>query len=161
MRASHFAYSSTVSFMTLVMVAACSSSSSSPGPTVTDTGSSGNDTTTADDTATINDTAGGDTILPDGTTADTWVSFAHDFFVKYCTECHDASDTTTGDFSVEANVMKEAPTIRCGVAATKQSGCGATPTPKQFPICDASCTNPKPTDAERTRIVAWIDAGMP
>jgi hypothetical protein len=161
MRASHFALSSFVTIVSLTMVGACSSSSSSPGPTVNDTGSNGSDTNTTNDTATSDDTGSGDTIVTDGTTADTWTSFAHDFFVKYCTECHDASDTTTGDFSVESNVMKEAPTIRCGVAATKQSGCGATPTPKQFPICDASCTNPKPTDAERTRIVAWIDAGMP
>jgi hypothetical protein len=38
-----------------------------------------------------------------------------------------------------------------------QSGCGATPAPKQFPIG----TGPKPTDDERSAIVAWIDAGLP
>ena len=152
-----FRFSPSIALASLFAIAACSSSSS-PGPTVTDSGSSGGGDTTSDDTG----NPGGDTMLPDGTTSgDTWDSFSHDFFVKYCTECHDASDTTTGDFAVESNVKAKASIIRCGVAATKPSGCGASPTPKQFPICDASCTNPKPTDEERTRIVAWIDAGMP
>jgi hypothetical protein len=149
----------------ILAIAACSSSSSSPGPTVTDTGSGSVDTGSGGtDTATTDDTGGGggDTTLPDGTSGgDTWTSFAHDFFVKYCTECHDATDSVTGDFAVQSNVTAKASIIRCGVAVTKQSGCGADPAPKQFPICDATCANPKPTDEERTRIVAWIDAGMP
>lgn len=144
----------------LVALVACSSSSTSPGPTLNDTGGAHDVVTGGDDTGDDTGTST-DATLPDGTTGDTWTSFAHDFFVKYCTECHDASDTTTGDFAVESNVMAKSSIIRCGVAVTKQSGCGATPTPKQFPICDATCTNPKPTDDERTRIVAWIDAGMP
>jgi hypothetical protein len=149
-----------LSFASLAVAVACSSSSTSPGPTLTDTG---HDVVTGgDDTGSPGDDTGGDTTLPDGVTGgDTWTSFGHDFFVKYCTECHDAADTTTGDFAVETNVMAKASIIRCGVATVKQSGCGTSPAPRQFPICDATCANPKPTDEERTRIVAWIDAGMP
>lgn len=90
---------------------------------------------------------------------DSWTSYAKDFFATYCVECHDAKDTTGRDFTQYAVVAANAPTIRCGVAPVKESGCGASPQPKQFPISDGSGTNPKPSDAERARIVAWIDAG--
>jgi len=58
-------------------------------------------------------------------------------------------------------VKRDAATIRCGVASTVLSGCGSFPPPEQFPITDAKGTNPKPSTAERARIVAWIEAGTP
>lgn len=79
----------------------------------------------------------------------------------YCVECHDQKDPTGRDFTQLAIVMANDGPMRCGVAATKLSGCGTSPAPKQFPISDAAGTNPKPTDAERARIVAWIEAGLP
>jgi hypothetical protein len=79
------------------------------------------------------------------------------FFAMYCVSCHAASDPTGRDFTQLSVVVTNAATIRCGVAATMQSGCGVSPAPKQFPIG----TGPKPSDAERQRIVAWIDAGTP
>lgn len=144
-------------FSSLVLAVACSSSSSSPPSDKTDSGSATNDTG-----STGNPDGSTDTTLPDGsTTADTWDNFAHDFITKYCIECHNATDKTGRDFTVRATVAANASAIRCGVAATKQSGCGSFPPPRQFPINDATGSNPKPTDDERNRIVAWIDAGMP
>jgi len=91
--------------------------------------------------------------------ADTWTSYAQGFFTTYCTSCHDAKDPTGLDFTIQADVENEKLAIRCGVAVAQDPSwsCGATPTPKQFPIG----TGPKPSDAERTRLVAWITAGSP
>ena len=140
------------------LLAACSSSSS-PGPTTTGTDSGSQ----VDDTGRPQEDATSDTTPIDDapSTGDTWTTFAQGFFTKYCTECHDTSDPTGRDFTVFANVKSNAATIRCGVAPVKEPGCGTNPAPKQFPIDDATGTNPKPTDAERARIVAWIDAGLP
>ncbi len=91
--------------------------------------------------------------------ADTWVSYAQGFFTTYCTSCHDSSDSTGRDFTMQSVVETNKLTIRCGVCATQDSSwsCAASPTAKQFPIG----TGPKPSDAERDRIVAWITAGAP
>jgi hypothetical protein len=98
--------------------------------------------------------------------SDTWASFAAGFFASYCTSCHSptGSDPNGGkDFTQYASVMANAPTIRCGVAVTQDPSwsCAAFPPPKQFPICNTGCTNAKPSDAERDRLVAWIGAGLP
>jgi hypothetical protein len=94
---------------------------------------------------------------------DTWSSYGQGFFQTYCVECHAASDTTGRDFTQYAVVKTNAPTIRCGVCVTQDPtwACPATPVAKQFPIDDSTRANPKPTDAERNRIVAWISAGAP
>ena len=49
--------------------------------------------------------------------------------------------------------------MRCGVAAVQDPSwnCGTSAAPRQFPIGNG----PKPTDAERARLVAWITAGEP
>jgi hypothetical protein len=90
---------------------------------------------------------------------DTWISYAAAFFQTYCTACHDARDSTGRDYTVQANVAKDKDVMRCGVAAMQDPtwSCAATPVPRQFPIGSGA----KPTDAERARIVAWIDAGEP
>ncbi|MGZ5970723.1 MAG: hypothetical protein ACXWP4_23790, partial [Polyangiales bacterium] len=91
--------------------------------------------------------------------ADTWDGWAKtSFFAKYCVECHGAGSTTR-DYTTLTDVKRDASLIACGVATTKLSGCGSFPPPKQFPIDNASKTNPKPADAERARLVAWIQAG--
>jgi hypothetical protein len=88
----------------------------------------------------------------------TWTNGASAFFTKYCVPCHHPGGAAQQqDFSQLSQVMANSATIRCGVATTQQSGCGATPTPRQFPIGNG----PKPTDLEREAIVAWIDAGLP
>jgi hypothetical protein len=91
--------------------------------------------------------------------ADTWTSYAQGFFVTYCTSCHDAGDATGRNFMVQAKVENEKLVIRCGVAVAQDPSwsCGASPTPKQFPIG----SGPKPSDADRTRLVAWITGGAP
>jgi hypothetical protein len=100
-----------------------------------------------------------------GASGDTWSNFAEGFFATYCVECHDANDPSTPprDYTKYADVKTDAPTIRCGVAPVKlTTGCDASfPPPKQFPISDAKGTNPKPSDAERDRLVLWIQAGLP
>ncbi len=67
------------------------------------------------------------------------------------------------DYRTLADVVKDKDTIRCGIATEQPAawGCGSFPPPRQFPISDDAGTNPKPTDAERSRIVDWIDAGCP
>jgi hypothetical protein len=94
---------------------------------------------------------------------DTWVSWAQGFFATYCVECHSASDSQGRDYTIQANVEREKAEIRCGVASAQDPAwaCPAFPPPKQFPISNAAGTNPKPSDAERARLVAWITAGAP
>ena len=90
---------------------------------------------------------------------DTWANYAAGFFTAYCTSCHNAQDPTGRDYTAQADVAKDKAAMRCGVAATQDPSwsCAASPTARQFPIG----TGPKPTDAERDRIVAWITAGEP
>ena len=90
---------------------------------------------------------------------DTWANYAAGFFVTYCVSCHNAQDTTGRDYDIQANVAKDKTPMRCGVAAAQDPtwNCAASPVAKQFPIGNG----PKPSDAERARIVAWITAGEP
>jgi len=95
--------------------------------------------------------------------AETWDNFAKAFFVSYCVSCHDddKKGIPTRDYHVMANVVKEKVEIGCGVAksaadATKR-GCTGFPPARQFPINPG----PKPTDAERDRLLRWIDSGTP
>jgi hypothetical protein len=134
--------------------AACSSggnATGSGGGATTSTASSSGTTSSSTATSTSSGDAGGDT----------WASYAQGFFMTYCVECHNATKDPNRDYTKLADVMTDAALIRCGVAPTMQTGCGPSPPPKQFPISDAMGTNPKPTDAERLRIVAWISAGLP
>jgi hypothetical protein len=126
--------------------AACSSSSSSPTPpaAAADAGPTG---------------GGSDAAAGADASADTWAGWAQGFAATYCVECHGAGDTTR-DYTKLDDVVRDHAEIRCGVATTKLSGCGSFPPPKQFPITNASGTNPKPTDADRLRFVAWIEAGL-
>ena len=105
-------------------------------------------------------TATADGAAPEGSVgADTWINYAAGFFQTYCTDCHNAQDSTGRDYTVRADVAKDKDSMRCGVAATQDPAwnCAASPVARQFPIG----TGPKPTDADRARIVAWIDAGEP
>jgi hypothetical protein len=130
----------------LLLVAACSSSTP-PGAPASAPDSGGGDDSGADSA-----------VVDSGGSGDTWTSWAKGFFAQYCTSCHGPSGSATPDFSVLANVVNDSAKIRCGVASTLQSGCGSSPyPPKQFPIGNG----PKPTDAERARVVAWIEAGLP
>jgi len=89
---------------------------------------------------------------------DTWSNFAEAFFSKYCVSCHDGRASIKGDFHNLSDVMQHQTDIRCGIATTVLPGCAQSNyPPRQFPIG----TGPKPSDAERTRLVAWIEAGLP
>jgi hypothetical protein len=88
--------------------------------------------------------------------ADTYASFAKGFFDKYCVGCHDSSDPNR-DYSSMTDITRDHAEIACGVATTKLAGCASFPPPEKFPIG----TGPKPTNAERDQLVAWIAAGLP
>ena len=85
---------------------------------------------------------------------DTWSSFAEGFFATYCVECH---STSPKDFRLLADVRAFAPRIRCGTSDVTLATCTPTsPRAQQFPIG----SGPFPSDAERARLVAWIDGGF-
>ncbi|HEY6461011.1 MAG TPA: hypothetical protein VIY73_12695 [Polyangiaceae bacterium] len=94
---------------------------------------------------------------------DTWDNWAQGFFTKYCVECHAAGNSAGLDFGEQSIVAQNAGTIRCGVSVTQDPSwsCPANLPAKQFPISDSAGSNPKPTDSERNRVVAWLAAGAP
>jgi hypothetical protein len=129
-----------------VLLLACSSSSSSPSASNASSGGAPD--------ASSGDAAGGDT----------WTTYAKSFAATYCVECHDASDPKGRDYTVYAKLAAERAEARCGVASSQDPswGCASFPPAKQFPIDDGkSPPNPKPSDAERARFVAWLGAGAP
>ncbi len=156
--------------LALVLAAgvACSSSSSpttqhdsGAADTATGSGDAGpsGDTGASGDAGDAGDAASSDS----GKAGDTWYSYAQGFFSTYCVECHNARDPQSRDYTAKADVVRDKDVIRCGTSAVQEPSwsCAAFPPPKQFPITDDAGTNSKPTDAERTRLVAWIDAGCP
>jgi hypothetical protein len=80
----------------------------------------------------------------------------------FCVSCHndDNAGVATRDYHLLANVTKEKAAIACGVsppATFTQRGCMGAPAARQFPVGNG----PKPTDAQRDRLVRWIDSGAP
>jgi hypothetical protein len=128
-------------------------------------GSSGGATGSPDASATGGQGGGGQGGASDGGAgpAETWDSFAKGFFATYCVSCHndDKKGDATRDYHLVANVVKEKAEIACGVskgqAEWSKRGCSAFPPARQFPVGGG----PKPTDAERDRLVRWIDSGTP
>jgi hypothetical protein len=98
---------------------------------------------------------------PDGPDTDTWASWAAGFFTTYCIECHSANDPKGLNFGDQSIVAANRDTIRCGVCVSQQAAwsCPASPPAEQFPLSDSAGTNPKPSDADRDRVVDWITAG--
>jgi hypothetical protein len=98
---------------------------------------------------------------PDGPDTDTWDTWALGFFTTYCVECHSANNTQGLDFGVQSIVAANRDVIRCGVCVAQQASwdCPASPPAEQFPISDSAGTNPKPSAADRDRVVDWITAG--
>jgi hypothetical protein len=95
---------------------------------------------------------------------DTWTGFARDFMARYCVRCH--NDDMTGDvwrnYRLLSSVAAEKVVIGCGLAKSSAvrdlRGCpSSAPPARQFPVGDG----PKPTDAERERMLSWIDGDMP
>jgi hypothetical protein len=98
-----------------------------------------------------------------GAPADSWESFAQGFFASYCVSCHndDKKGDATRDYHLMANVLREKVEIACGVSKSaadwSKRGCSGFPPSRQFPVG----TGPKPTDADRDRLLRWIDSGTP
>ncbi len=145
---------------TLALAAACDNSPSGTdaGPvSQADAGATADAAVSADsgarsDAGTGQDAGGS---VDGATSADTWTNFAQGFFTTYCVPCHSANPPR--DYSTMVDVMRDSAEIACGVSPTALSGCGSFPPPNQFPIG----TGPHPSDADRQRIVAWIEAGLP
>jgi hypothetical protein len=91
----------------------------------------------------------------DAPAADSWSSYAMGFFATYCVGCHDGG---TRDYRTIDEVIRDQDGIACGVSPTALDRCDASsPSPGQFPVG----AGPFPSDAERERLVAWIEAGLP
>ena len=90
----------------------------------------------------------------DAPMADSWANFAQGFFADYCVGCHSGG---TRDYRTITEVLRDSSTIACGVSPATRAGCGSFPPPGQFPVG----TGAHPSDVERLRLVAWIDAGLP
>jgi hypothetical protein len=107
--------------------------------------------------------AGPDAGIADGgaDAGDTWGSYAMGFFQTYCVSCHSPTGGDPGDknFTQYTSVVKYSALIRCGVCTSQQPdwNCPSNIQAEQFPIGNG----PKPQAAERDRLVAWIDAGLP
>jgi hypothetical protein len=76
--------------------------------------------------------------------------------------CHndDNSGVATRNYHMLATVIAEKAEIACGVSTPTtwtRRGCTGFPPARQFPIG----TGAKPTDADRDRLVRWIDSGAP
>jgi uncharacterized membrane protein len=84
---------------------------------------------------------------------DTWANYARGFFSAYCNRCHSSQLTGLGrngaphgfDWDSEAVVRAQLDFIRGDVGESNY-----------MPPDD-----PKPSCAERRRLVRWIDAGAP
>lgn len=89
---------------------------------------------------------------------DTWASWGEGFFATYCVECH-AGPPSGRDYRTIDDVRRDAALIRCGTTPRTEplSGCGAGPAAGMFPVGGG----PFPSDEERRRLVAWLDAGLP
>ena len=95
---------------------------------------------------------------------DTWTGFARDFMARYCVPCH--NDDMAGDlwrnYRLLSAVSAERTVIGCGLAKSTAvrdlRACpSSAPPARQFPVGDG----PNPTDAERDRMLRWIDGDMP
>ncbi len=151
----------TLAFVALTFGFGCGDDAAAPDAAV----DGGRDAAAADATLGRDAAAGLDAAPPDASPAldassdaggdDTWESYAADWMRRFCVECHAGGRR---DYTTPADVMRDAARIRCGVSPDRPlDGCGASPRARQFPIGDG----PFPTDDERRRLVAWIDAGMP
>ncbi len=102
-----------------------------------------------------------------GTTggADTFTTWASpDFFQLYCVSCHSAGHEgdpsgSNLDWTTFSDVQLNSNDIRCGVAVTQDPSwqCPSSIVAEQFPIGNG----PHPSDLDRIRLVAWINAGAP
>jgi hypothetical protein len=115
-------------------------------------------------TAGSGQSGGGGTAGSGGSAAgDTWTSYAMAFFGTYCVSCHndDNSGDASRDYTMMTVVENEADEIACGLTKSQDDwaarGCSGAPAARQFPAGSGAM----PDDAERDRLIAWIDAGMP
>jgi len=135
-----------------------SETTSSADPS-TSTGAGGESTegSTGSTSSSLDGTSDSGSSESTGSAATTWENFAEGFFETYCWECHGPGDALR-DYSVLAEVMTEANSIRCGTApvGSMLEGCAGEPPAGQFPIG----TN-LPADEERAMLVEWIEAGLP
>lgn len=94
---------------------------------------------------------------------DTWENYASGFMSQFCVSCHndDNAGEASRDYHQLSNVMGESAEIACGLSKSEEDwsarGCTGFPPARQFPVGDGD----KPSDEDRDRLIAWIDAGLP
>ena len=79
------------------------------------------------------------------------------FFPTYCGSCHPAKTSSDSDWNIYEDVLSEYDHIYCGVGIDDVPECGDRLEPGHLP----RGSGPYPSDDERLRLVAWMDAGMP
>lgn len=91
---------------------------------------------------------------PVDASVDDWESFAQPFFETYCLRCHHSS--------LPAGEMRQFAPVDLNFddpAVIRDNGARIRRAVGEFEFMPPN--NPLPTDDERDRLVAWIDAGMP
>lgn len=96
-----------------------------------------------------------------GAASDSWDSYAKGFMTTYCVSCHDddKQGSATRDYHMLGAVKAESSEIACGLTKSMVDwtarGCSGFPPARQFPVGNGA----KPSDAERDRLIQWIDGG--
>jgi|GEM_PF-2840120 len=108
------------------------------------------------------DSAGGDDSTGDdaGVEGDVYSGWPSTyFFPTYCMRCHPSATSATGidNWLIYEHVVAEYDHIYCGVGLEMVPECGDHHDPGHLP----QAGGPMPTDEERLRLIAWMDAGMP
>lgn len=111
---------------------------------------------------------------PPAGTAVTWDTWSSKFVNAYCVSCHNpqavgcigsgchtSGDPTILDFRDRTNVQAYHADLRCGVGSTQDPSWNCSVGTNVYPRGNPTCTNPFPPDEDRTRFVAWVNAGMP
>lgn len=94
----------------------------------------------------------------DAAASTTWTNFAKQFCASYCVGCHGPKTADQKrDYSLLADVTRDAQLVGCGVGTiAANANCNGI-APRQFPVGGGA----KPSDAERTRFIEWLNAGSP
>lgn len=121
-----------------------------------DDGNTGDDGSSGDDGSTGSD----DTGQPERDWWEGWPQTT--FFPTYCGACHPDEDGSAWDFSNYDHVAYEYDHIVCGVGLEDVEECYAdSHEDPHEPTSLPRGSGPKPTAAERQRLVDWMRDGMP
>jgi hypothetical protein len=98
---------------------------------------------------------GGDGDNPHGDYFEGWPSTG--FFTPYCGDCHPHLTSNGWDWANHDHVREQYDHIYCGVNLVETDECGGHHVPGHLPQGGGAM----PTEDERLRLIAWMDAGIP